>query len=161
MLGLYIEAIRAPMLVRQPDLQGQLSRIDHQNLWLFQSDLNMNISGNAIAKAFRIFQKEHPEGIMCVLHDEMEMKLGTAKLRWRGQARGHNGIRSCIERLGTSDFARIGIGIDRPESRNSLAVTAHVLGKFKRDEMALLREKTLSALITAMEKLRAGEQAKI
>ncbi|ORY77348.1 peptidyl-tRNA hydrolase [Protomyces lactucae-debilis] len=144
--------MRCPAPVRRSDLQGRLSN-DNNALWLFHSDVDMNLSGNAVAKAFRLFQQHQPTGLLCVLHDEMEMKLGTAKLRLKGQARGHNGIRSCIQRLATPEFARIGIGIDRPASRDSAAVTSHVLGKFTTSEMRVLKEETLPALLAAIEQL--------
>lgn len=63
-----------------------------------------------------------------VIHDELELPFGKLKLKYGGSAKGHNGLKSIISRIG-SDFYRLAIGIDRPENRED--VPDYVLSTFK------------------------------
>lgn len=69
-----------------------------------------------------------PEDIL-VIHDELEKPFGKLAIKIGGSARGHNGLRSLIERWGTSEFARLRFGIDRPVSREE--VPNYVLERFE------------------------------
>ena len=60
------------------------------------------------------------------------MEVGKIRLRAKGSAGGHNGIKSIIKHIGTQEFKRIKIGIGRP--RNGKTVVHHVLGKFEKDD---------------------------
>ena len=124
------------------------------DIQFYRSSTFMNESGLAVSKAWREFTKIHPDGILCVLHDEMETPAGVLKLRLSGKGKGHNGIRSCIKHLGTEDFARLAIGIGRPASRESSIVTQWVLGKFSRDEMDRLEGEGLMQMYSAVDRLR-------
>ena len=66
------------------------------------------------------------------------LPLGRLRMRARGSAGGHNGLKSIIEHLGTQDFPRLRIGIGAADPRADLA--DHVLSKFAPDEMAAVRE---------------------
>ena len=77
---------------------------------LFQSPSFMNISGKAVKKAWRAFMvelsdEEKRDALLVVLHDELEAALGRVKVKKGGSARGHNGIVSCAESLGS----RVGV----------------------------------------------------
>ena len=96
----------------------------------------MNVSGTSVAKAWQAFLKEQTaeersRAKLLILHDELESPLGKIKFRTGGSARGHNGIKSCINRLGDTEFLRVGIGIGRPESRDSHYVSAYVMRTMK------------------------------
>lgn len=97
----------------------------------------MNLSGVAVS-ACAGFYKIPPERIL-VIHDDLDLPGGRIKIVARGGAGGHNGIRSIIERLGTNDFARIKIGIGRPE--NSIPADRYVLTNFTVAERLLLAER--------------------
>ena len=87
----------------------------------------MNRSGIAIAEA-AAFYKIAPENII-VLHDEISFEPGIMRIRRRGSAGGHNGLKSIIAHLSTEDFPRIKIGVgQKPTPEYDLA--AWVLGKF-------------------------------
>jgi PTH1 family peptidyl-tRNA hydrolase len=75
----------------------------------------MNLSGESVAAAASFF-KIPPEGIL-VVHDELELPLGTVSLKAGGGLGGHNGLRSVKASLGTADFRRLRIGIGRPDDR--------------------------------------------
>jgi len=90
----------------------------------------MNLSGEAI-RAFLDFTKSAPEeGI--VIYDDLDLPLGRIRLRQKGSAGGHNGMKSVIAHLGTEQFNRIRIGIDRPPAH--LDVIDYVLGDFSKTE---------------------------
>jgi PTH1 family peptidyl-tRNA hydrolase len=75
----------------------------------------MNRSGEAVAAAAAFFKIQ--AGDIIVVHDELELHLGTVSLKFGGGLGGHNGLRSLRETLGTADFWRLRIGIGRPGDR--------------------------------------------
>ena len=75
----------------------------------------MNLSGESVFQAAAFF-KIKPSAIL-VVHDELELPLGTISLKFAGGLGGHNGLRSMKATFGTADFWRIRIGIGRPDSR--------------------------------------------
>ena len=102
----------------------------------------MNVSGPALAVAWKTFLRdlpldERPLAKLVVVHDELESPLGKVRVRVGGSSvKGHNGLKSCVASLGPSvAFTRIGIGIGRPESRESSDVAAYVLRKMNEVEM--------------------------
>jgi peptidyl-tRNA hydrolase, PTH1 family len=96
----------------------------------------MNASGRAVA-AIAAFFKIPPEKIIAV-HDELDLPLGRVKIVVARGAGGHNGIRSLIAELGTTDFCRIRAGIGRPEP--PLPVTNFVLAPFAPQEEPIVAE---------------------
>lgn len=72
----------------------------------------MNASGLAVAPVYRR-RAGSPEDLV-VLHDDLDLPLGTVRLKRGGGTGGHNGLRSLLEELGTPDFPRVRIGIGRP-----------------------------------------------
>lgn len=106
---------------------GQLAQhqsSDHK-LFLLKPLQFMNRSGQSIA-ALANFYKIPVENIL-VIHDELDLPAGTARLKIGGGHGGHNGLRDTIARLGNKDFLRCRIGIDHPG--HSSLVTNYVLGK--------------------------------
>jgi PTH1 family peptidyl-tRNA hydrolase len=75
----------------------------------------MNRSGDSVMEAANFF-KIKPEHII-VIHDELELPLGTISLKFGGGLGGHNGLRSMKDSFGTADFWRLRIGIGRPDDR--------------------------------------------
>jgi peptidyl-tRNA hydrolase, PTH1 family len=92
----------------------------------------MNASGEAVARAVREFGLT-PADIL-VVYDDVDLPLGRLRLRTQGSAAGHKGVLSTMERLGTPDFARLRVGIGRPDGSGD--VKDHVLSAFSRDEEA-------------------------
>lgn len=99
----------------------------------------MNLSGDVVAGLARYFDIA-PDDLFIVV-DEAALPFGKLRARARGSAGGHNGLKSVIERLGTTDFPRLRLGVGRGDGRRDLA--DHVLAKFERGERA-----ELEALIT-------------
>ena len=105
----------------------------------------MNVSGKSVAGAWKGFlhdltPDDRTRARLVVLHDELESPLGKIKVKQGGSARGHNGIKSCIGSLGGLEFWRVGVGIGRPESRESRDVAPYVLRKMMAGEVVRIRE---------------------
>jgi PTH1 family peptidyl-tRNA hydrolase len=107
----------------------------------------MNLSGESVFAAASFF-KIKPEAIL-VIHDELELPLGTAALKFSGGLGGHNGLRSMKACVGTADFWRFRIGIGRPDSRrpgqgshegSGEGIVDWVLSDFSAAEMPLLEQ---------------------
>lgn len=96
----------------------------------------MNLSGNAIAAAAN-FYKLSPERVV-VLYDDITMPPGRLRIRRKGSAGGHNGIKSIIAQLGTEEFPRVRIGVGaKPNPQYDLA--DWVLSKFSEEDMEALK----------------------
>ncbi len=90
----------------------------------------MNVSGPVVAKALRAVHAE-PRDLILV-YDDIDLPLGAVRVRMKGGAGGHNGVRSVIETLGTDEIRRVKIGIGRPEHKGD--VPDHVLAAFEPEE---------------------------
>jgi len=96
----------------------------------------MNLSGRPVA-ALRTFYKIPPERIV-VVHDELDLPLGSLRLKQGGGDNGHNGLRSVTSALGTRDYFRVRVGIGRPPGRMDPA--DFVLHDFSAAERKLVPE---------------------
>lgn len=96
----------------------------------------MNVSGDAVAPLVR-FYKVTPDRLI-VLCDDLDIPLGTLRVRKTGSSGGQNGLKHIIERLATQDIPRVRIGIGRPPGRMDPA--AYVLTGFVGDEDILATE---------------------
>lgn len=116
----------------------QLAR--HGNTWLAKPQTFMNASGEAVG-AIAHFYKVHAAEVLAV-YDDVDLPLGSLRLRPAGSAGGHNGIRSLIAHLGTEAFPRLKLGIadgakGRPDGDR---LSSHVLGRFAEAERATLAQ---------------------
>jgi PTH1 family peptidyl-tRNA hydrolase len=94
----------------------------------------MNLSGDAVAGLTRYY--DVPVDELLVVVDEAALPFGKLRARARGSAGGHNGLKSIIGRLGTTEFSRLRLGVGRGDDRRDLA--DHVLSIFERSERAEL-----------------------
>ena len=96
----------------------------------------MNLSGECIVPMMDYF--EIAEEDIVVIYDDLDLAVGKLRLRQKGSAGGHNGIKSMIQHLGTQEFNRIRVGVDRPPA--GMKVPDYVLSRFKPDEKPLVDE---------------------
>jgi peptidyl-tRNA hydrolase, PTH1 family len=96
----------------------------------------MNVSGRAVV-ALALFYKILPDQ-MLVVHDELDLPPGSAKLKLGGGHGGHNGLKDIIAHLGTKDFWRLRIGIGHPGERDQ--VVNYVLNAPRKEEQGLIEE---------------------
>lgn len=119
---------------RQLSSELAVCDVDGERLILLKPKLLMNVNGAAVAKAVHKFGVR-PEDVLLV-HDELDKPLGKIALKLGGSARGHNGVRSCVDSLNTDVMRRLRVGIGRPSGKTS--VDRHVLGRFSPDERKVL-----------------------
>lgn len=120
--------------------------IRERRVILAQPRTFMNESGRAVAPLARFYRA--PLERVLVVYDDLDLPLGAIRMRPVGGSGGHKGMRSIIERLGSRDFPRLRIGIDRPPGRMDPAV--YVLRDFSAKEEPLL-EDTLERAVAAIE----------
>lgn len=110
--------------------------IEGNKVLLAQPQTFMNNSGESI-RAFVDFYKLDVEDII-IIFDDISLDVGQIRVRPKGSAGGHNGIKSIISHLGTQDFARIKIGVGaKPEGGD---LVKHVLGRFSKEEDGMFRD---------------------
>ena len=129
------------------------ARIGEVRVLLMKPQTYMNNSGVAIAEAAS-FYKVAPERVL-VLHDEISFDPGVIRIRRKGSAGGHNGLKSIIAHLASDEFPRIKIGVGKkPSPEYDLA--DFVLGKFPKDDLEAI-EKRYSDIRSACELIVAGK----
>jgi peptidyl-tRNA hydrolase, PTH1 family len=101
----------------------------------------MNLSGESIRAVMDYYQIDI-EDIM-VIYDDLDLPVGKIRLRQKGSPGGHNGIKSTVAHIGTQEFNRIRIGIDRP--KNGMKVPDYVLGRFYDEEKPLTQEAVIKS----------------
>jgi len=137
-------------------LQGQVAEIGFGpgRLRLLMPQTFMNESGRSIRAALDWFQFDVDQVLVVV--DDMDLPLGRLRLRAKGGAGGHNGLRSTIQHLGTEAFARLRIGIGAPgrtaEERRARTVS-YVLGRFSQAEQPLL-DQVIDAVVQGVEQIQ-------
>ena len=120
-------------------------RISGQKVLLVKPQTFMNLSGEAV-RAVMDYYKEPVENLL-VIYDDADIPAGAVRIRKKGGAGTHNGMRSVVSCLGGDGFARIRIGIGTQDDRD---IVDHVLGGFTREEADVMREAVLTA-VSAVE----------
>jgi len=143
-------------------------QINGEKIILAKPQTFMNLSGQAV-KLLTDFYKIDPSDTW-ILHDDLDLPLGTLRLNQEGSAAGHNGLVSIIEKLGTKNFVRFRLGI-APNGQNIFSTLAKkflptknfVLQKFTTGEKEAVQEinkKTSEALFLALGKNIQAAQTK-
>jgi PTH1 family peptidyl-tRNA hydrolase len=116
--------------------EGRLGagRIGAERLLLLKPETYMNLSGESVAAAAR-FYKLLPADVL-VVHDELDLPFGRMQLKSGGGTAGHNGLRSILACLGEEGFARLRMGVGKPEGKER--TVGHVLSGFSAEERAAL-----------------------
>lgn len=105
-----------------------------QRLVLAKPQTYMNLSGKAVSSLLRYYKI--PLSNLLVAYDDVDLPLGTLRIRPGGGSAGQKGMQSIVEQLGTEDFSRLRLGIGRPPGRMEAA--DYVLQEFRRDEAEAL-----------------------
>jgi PTH1 family peptidyl-tRNA hydrolase len=120
-------------------------RIGNRSVILAKPQTFMNLSGEAVGPLMNYYRVQ-PARLM-VIYDELDIPFGVIRLREKGGAGGHNGMRSIIQHVG-DEFPRLRLGIGRPPGRMDAA--AYVLQDFGREDRPLVEE-MLTAAAAAVE----------
>ncbi len=131
------EQARQPLNV-EPKFKASLATIDYKghSLKILKPLTYMNRSGECVG-AFARFYKITPENIL-VVHDDLDLPPGTARLKFDGGHGGNNGIRDIVSHLGTKEFYRLRLGIGHPGQKDD--VTDYVLTKPSLSDKAKILE---------------------
>ena len=111
--------------------------IADQQILLVKPETFMNLSGLAVAELVRKYEVD-PSADLVLIYDELDLPLGTIRIRQRGSSAGHNGMESVIGALGMQEFLRIRLGI-APDRKISDGVK-YVLTPFRKSELKVVDE---------------------
>ncbi|MER2079270.1 peptidyl-tRNA hydrolase [Psychrobacillus psychrotolerans] len=107
-----------------------IGHVGTEKVMLLKPLTYMNLSGECIVPMMDYYEVNDDE--IVVIYDDLDLQVGKLRLRQKGSAGGHNGIKSIIQHLGSQEFNRIRIGVDRP--KNGMKVPDYVLSNFSEDE---------------------------
>ena len=135
-------------------LSGKLSSeiSPSSDTWLLKPNTFMNASGKSVASLVQYY-KILPEQIL-VIHDELDLPVGTVKLKIGGGHGGHNGLKDIVSALGTPNFWRLRLGIGHPGDRNE--VVNFVLKAPAKDEQSAINV-GIDDSVNALALLQAGQ----
>lgn len=136
------------------DSRFDTGRVAGEMVALIEPQTFMNRSGKSVVAAAGFYDLT-PEQII-VIHDDIDLPLGTVRIKAGGGHGGHNGLRDIVAKMGNSDFIRVRLGVGRPEHGD---VTNHVLGTFSSDEEDEVAELVESACDAVETILREGVAA--
>ena len=122
------------------------ARIGTEKVLLVKPQTYMNNSGECIGPLMRWYKLEPQDLIVC--HDDMDIPAGTIRIRKKGSAGGHNGIKSTIAHVGDENFGRVRIGVGRPLP--GWTVVNHVLANFPEEDVPKIQE-AIKYLVPAIE----------
>ncbi len=136
---------------------GEVARVSEQgqDIWLLKPTTFMNLSGQAVQTLAAFYKIGLPE--ILVVHDDLDLPTGIARLKQGGGHGGHNGLRDIIARMGGNDFARLRLGIGHPGDK--AAVTGHVLNRVTREDRTAI-EGAISASMQVLPDVLAGNFSK-
>jgi PTH1 family peptidyl-tRNA hydrolase len=120
------------------------AKLAGHDVLLAKPETFMNLSGLSVVALAREFEIENPSEDIIVLYDELALPLGTIRVRERGSAGGHNGVKSVSGALGTEEWLRIRIGVGKPALADGREVRAggkdYLLSPMRKQELAVLDE---------------------
>ena len=129
--------------------------IGGQKVILAKPQTYMNLSGESI-REIADFYKIEPENII-ILCDDINLSEGQLRIRLKGSAGGHNGLKNIISHLGTQEFPRIRIGVG--EKPRGMDLADYVLGRFPKEQQAVMEEAYRDAAEAACMMIEDGADA--
>ena len=126
--------------------------IEGKKVFLLKPQNYMNLSGKSIIQAVGFYKI--PMENICIIYDDIDVDIGKIKIRKKGSSGSHNGMKSVIEELQTDNFARIRVGIGKPEFKGDMI--NYVIGAIPDDEAKILDKGTDMAKDAMIEILKSG-----
>ena len=124
--------------------------IEGEKVILLKPQTFMNLSGESVKEVVDFYKIENDDII--VIYDDMDVELGTIKIRKKGGPGSHNGMKSVVQYLGT-DFARIRVGIGKPEDNDFIR---YVIGTIPKEEKEIFDKSTTTAKEAVIEIIKKG-----
>lgn len=138
---------------KDPDAEVASVTAFGRELWLVKPMSFMNRSGEPLARVLKGQGKELSS--LLVVHDDLDLPVGTLRLKVGGGEGGHNGLRSITEQLGGNGYARLRFGIGRPADPN-WEIHRWVLSRFAAEERALVSAQVLKGIDVIEAVLKEG-----
>ena len=110
--------------------------IEHEKVVLAMPQTYMNLSGESVRELMDFYKCDLED--LIVIYDDISLDVGKLRIRAKGSAGGHNGIKNIISHLGTQEFTRIKVGVGEKPPKMDLA--DYVLGRFSKEEQPIIRE---------------------
>lgn len=120
--------------------------INHEKVYFVKPTTFMNNSGIAVKALLTYYNIDITD--LIVIYDDLDMEVSKLRLRSKGSAGGHNGIKSIIAHIGTQEFNRIKVGIGRP--LKGMTVINHVMGQFNTEDNIAI-SLTLDRVVNAVK----------
>ena len=127
--------------------------IEGKKVILAKPQTYMNLSGESLGGLVDYYKVDE-ESEFLVVYDDISLDVGQLRIRKKGSAGGHNGMKNIISHLGTEVFPRIKVGVGNNDKRNVLA--DYVLSRFSKEERAIMEEGYQKA-VEAVEMILRGE----
>jgi PTH1 family peptidyl-tRNA hydrolase len=139
----------------QSRFQAQVAELieDAEKVLLVRPETFMNLSGRSVRQVMDFYQLPLTE--LLVVCDDINLPLGKLRVRPKGTHGGHNGLRSIQEHLGSTQYARLRIGVDAPRDD----AVDHVLGRFRPGERAVIEDAVQKAAQAVIVWVTRGIQA--
>lgn len=115
--------------------------IEGEKVLLVMPQTYMNLSGECVREVMDYYKCDNSD--LIVIYDDISLDVGKLRLRAKGSAGGHNGIKNIIAHLGTDVFDRIKVGVGEKPKHMDLA--DYVLGRFDKDELPIMRDSVKTA----------------
>lgn len=149
-------AKRHHIAVEKKQFKGLTGRgvIGGQQVLLLKPLTFMNLSGESLRAAFDFYKPELDQ--VLVIFDDISLETGQLRIRKKGSAGGHNGVKSIIAHLGTNEFPRIKVGVGEP-GRGELV--DFVLGRFRGDDVTIMKQAVETAACAVETFLEEGPEA--
>lgn len=148
-LGVKVKKLKYKALYGEGEINGE-------KVLLVKPQTYMNLSGESIVDFVR-FYKIPVENVI-IISDDISLAAGKIRIRAKGSAGGHNGLKSIIYMLQSDAFCRVRIGVGAPQNEN-YDLADFVLGRFTKDEIPLLEKAMLNATDAVYEIIRNSPQS--
>ena len=129
-----------------------MGEIKGEKVILIKPQTYMNLSGESVIK-FKKFYKISNKNII-IIYDDIDLSLGDIRLKAKGSAGSHNGMKSVVENLNTQEFIRVRVGIGTPENKDDMI--NYVIGQIPKREREILDESICKAADSVIEILENG-----
>ena len=130
--------------------------IGGEKVYLVKPQTYMNLSGDSVYEMSK-FYKIPPENII-VINDDISLDTGRIRVRGKGSAGGHNGLKSIIYRLGSDTFPRVKMGVGAP-THEDYDLADFVLGRFTKEEIPVMEKAIIKAHTAVEEIIKNGVEA--
>lgn len=129
-----------------------IGTIENKKVILLKPQTYMNLSGESISQIMSFYKIKSNE--LIVIYDDIDIEPPQIKIRKKGGAGSHNGMKSVVSMLGTEEFTRIRVGIGCPENKSQMI--DYVIGKVPDEELEILSQGTTNGKDAVIEIIRNG-----